>query len=87
MNIKRVSKLVSIARNMEKLQIASLNVRGLQIKKRNRIFLYFKTKKFDAILLQETYSTPEDENGMGRPHLFVFSEQPQMRSNDTLYEQ
>ena len=47
---------------MEKLQIASLNVRGLQNKKRNRIFLYFKTKKFDVILLQETYSTPEDEN-------------------------
>ena len=48
---------------MENLQIASLNVRGLQNKnKRNKIFQYFKTKNFDVILLQETYSTPEDEN-------------------------
>ena len=48
---------------MENLQIVSLNVRGLQNKnKRNRIFQYFKTKKFDIILLQETYSTPQDEN-------------------------
>ena len=48
---------------MENLQIASLNVRGLQNKnKRNRIFQYFKSKKYDIILLQETYSTPQDEN-------------------------
>ena len=48
---------------MENLQIACLNVRGLQNKnKRNRIFQYFKSKKYDIILLQETYSTPQDEN-------------------------
>ena len=48
---------------MENLQIASLNVRGLQNKnKRNRIFQYFKSKKYEPILLQETYSTPQDEN-------------------------
>ena len=48
---------------MENLQIVSLNVRGLQNRnKRNRIFQYFKTKNFDVILLQETYSIPEDEN-------------------------
>ena len=48
---------------MENLQIVSLNVRSLQNKnKRNRIFQYFKTKKFDVILLQETYRTLEDEN-------------------------
>ena len=47
---------------MENLQIVSLNARGLQNKnKRNRIFQYFQTKKFDVILLQETYSTPENE--------------------------
>ena len=48
---------------MENLQIVSLNVRGLQNRnKRNRIFQYFKMKKFDMILLQETYSTLQDEN-------------------------
>ena len=48
---------------MENLQIVSLNITGLQNKnKRNRIFQYFKMKKFDVILLQETYSTLEDEN-------------------------
>ena len=48
---------------MENLQIASLNIRGLQNKnKRNRIFQYFKSKKYDIILLQQTYSTPQDEN-------------------------
>ena len=31
-------------------------------KQRNRIFQFFKTKKFDVILLQETYSTLQDEN-------------------------
>ena len=46
---------------MENLQIASLNIRGLQ-NKRNRIFQYFKSKKYDIILVQETYSTPQDEN-------------------------
>ena len=48
---------------MENLQIVSLNVRGLQNKnKRIRIFQYFKTKKYDVILLQETHSTQRDEN-------------------------
>ena len=48
---------------MENLQIVSLNVRGLQNRnKRNRIFQYFKMKKFDMIPLQETYSTLQDEN-------------------------
>ena len=48
---------------MENLQIVSLNVRGLQNrKKRNRIIQYFKVKKFGVILLQETYSTLQDEN-------------------------
>ena len=48
---------------MENLQIASLNVKGLQNKnKRNRISQYFKSKKYHIILLQETYSTPQDEN-------------------------
>ena len=46
---------------MENLQIASLNIRGLQ-NKRNRIFQYFKSEKYDIILVQETYSTPQDEN-------------------------
>ena len=47
---------------MENLQIASLNVRGLQNKnKRNRIFQYFQSKKYD-ILSRETYSTVQDEN-------------------------
>ena len=46
---------------MENLQIVSLNVGGLQNKnKRNRIF-YFKTKKYEIILLQETHSTQEDK--------------------------
>ena len=48
---------------MENLNVVSLNVRGLQnTNKRNRIFQYFKIKKYDVILLQETYSTPEDKN-------------------------
>ena len=48
---------------MENLNVGSLNVRGLQNKnKRNRIFQYFKIKKYDIILLQEMYSTLEDEN-------------------------
>ena len=48
---------------MENLQIVSLNVRGLQNKKKgNRIIQYFKMKKFGVILLQETYSTLQDEN-------------------------
>ena len=48
---------------MGNLQIASLNVRGLQNKnKRNRIFQYFKSKKCGIILLKETYSTPQDES-------------------------
>ena len=48
---------------MENLQIASLNVRGLQNKsKRNRIFQYFKSKKYGIILLQETYITPQDDS-------------------------
>ena len=48
---------------MENLQIVSLNVRGLQNKKkRNRIIQYFKMKKFGVILLQDTYSTLQDEN-------------------------
>ena len=77
---------------MENIQIVSLNARGLQNKnKRNIIFQYFKTKKFDVILLQETYSTlPRQkrmEKGMGRPRLFLFPQQPQMWSSDTLYEQ
>ena len=54
---------MSISNDMENLQIASLNVRNLQNKnKGNRIFQYFKSKKHDIILLQETYSTPQDEN-------------------------
>ena len=48
---------------MENLQIVSFNVRGLQNKnKRNRIFPYFKTKKYDVILLKETYSTQQHEH-------------------------
>ena len=48
---------------MVDLSVVSLNLRGLQNKsKRNRIFQYFKIKKYDVIPLQETYSTPEDEN-------------------------
>ena len=48
---------------MENLNVGSLNVRGLQNKnKRNRIFQYFKIKKYDIVLLEETYSTLEDEN-------------------------
>ena len=48
---------------MENLNLVSLNVRGLQnTNKRNRIFQYFKIKKYDVVLLQETYSTLEDEN-------------------------
>ena len=48
---------------MEDLNVVSLNFRGLQNKnKRNRIFQYFKIKKYDVILLQETYSTPEDKS-------------------------
>ena len=48
---------------MENLNVVSLNVRGLQnTNKRNRIFQYFKIKKYDVILLQEMYSTLEDEN-------------------------
>ena len=46
---------------MSKLEIASLNVRGLQDNnKRKRIFQTFRNSKFDIILLQETYSTDED---------------------------
>ena len=48
---------------MENLQIVSFNVRGLQNKnKRNRIFPYFKTKKYDVILLKETFSTQQHEH-------------------------
>ena len=48
---------------MENLNVVSLNVRELQNKnKRNIIFQYFKINKRDIILLQETYSTLEDEN-------------------------
>ena len=46
---------------MSKLDIASLNVRGLQDNnKRKRIFQTFRNSKFDIILLQETHSTDED---------------------------
>ena len=46
---------------MSKLEIASLNVRGLQDhNKRKRIFQTFRNLKFDIILLQETHSTDED---------------------------
>ena len=46
---------------MSKLEIASLNVRGLQDNnKRKRIFQTFRNSKFDIILLQETHSTDED---------------------------
>ena len=48
---------------MENLNVVSLNLRGLQnTNKRNKIFQYFKIKKYDVILLQETYSTQEGEN-------------------------
>ena len=46
---------------MENLNVVLLNVRGLQ-NKNKRTFQYFKIKKYNVILLQETYSTPEDEN-------------------------
>ena len=47
--------------NMSKLEIALLNVRGLQDNnKRKRIFQSFRNSKFDIILLQETHSTDED---------------------------
>ena len=77
---------------MENLQIVSLNIRGLQNKnKRNRMFQYFKTKKIDIILLQETYSTVQDENEWKTekegPVFFFFSQQPQMWSSHTLYKQ
>ena len=46
---------------MSKLEIGSLNVRGLQENnKRKRIFQTFRNSKFDIILLQETHSTDED---------------------------
>ena len=46
---------------MSKLEIASLNVRGLQDNnKRKRIFQTLRNSKFDIILLQETHSTDED---------------------------
>ena len=46
---------------MSKLEIASINVQGLQDnKKRKRIFQTFRNSKFDIILLQETHSTDED---------------------------
>ena len=46
---------------MSKLEIASLNVRGLQDNnKRKRIFQTFHNSKLDVILLQETHSTDED---------------------------
>ena len=46
---------------MSKLDIASLNIRGLQDNnKRKRIFQTICNSKFDAILLQETHSTDED---------------------------
>ena len=48
---------------MENLQIVSLNLRSLQNKnKRNRVFQYFKMKKFNVMLLRETYSTLQDES-------------------------
>ena len=57
------NKWVSIPCDMVDLSVVSLNLRGLQNKsKRNRIFQYFKIKKYDVIPLQERYSTPEDEN-------------------------
>ena len=46
---------------MSKLEIASLNVRGLQDNnKRKRIFQTFRNSKFDIILLEENHSTDED---------------------------
>ena len=46
---------------MSKLEIASLNIRGLQDNnERNRIFQTFCNSKFDIILLQETHSTDDD---------------------------
>ena len=46
---------------MSTLEIASLNVRGLQeYNKRKRIFQTFRNSKFDIILLQETHSIDED---------------------------
>ena len=60
---------------MENLNVVSLNLRGLQnTNKRNKIFQYFKIKKYDVILLQETYSTREAKingKGMGIPRLFL----------------
>ena len=46
---------------MSTLEIASLNVRGLQDNnKRKRIFQTLRNSKFDIILLQERHSTDED---------------------------
>lgn len=59
---------------MENLNIVSLNVSGLQNNnKRNRIFQYLKIKKYDVILLQETYSTPGDKNGKRNGKALPFS--------------
>ena len=45
---------------MEKLNVVSLNVRGLRgIEKRKALFQWIKEKKFDLICLQETYCTQD----------------------------
>ena len=45
---------------MSKVEIASLNVRGLQDNKRKRIFQTFSNWKIDITLPWETHSTDED---------------------------
>ena len=47
---------------MNNLKIGTFNVRGLRNnKKRQKIFKYLHSKKYDIVLLQETHSTPEVE--------------------------
>lgn len=49
---------MKMAQNSLFLTISSLNVRGLrEYKKRSSLFFWLKQKKFDIILLQETYLT------------------------------
>ena len=45
--------------NMKLIRLVSLNVRGLRGDKRNTVFNWLKTNKFDICLLQETYCTSE----------------------------
>ena len=47
---------------MDNIKIGSLNTRGLgDLNKRRRVFNYLRQQQYDIICLQETHSTPEQE--------------------------